>query len=212
MTTLTAMKARIASELRRSDLTTQIASAISTAIEAHRDERWFWTERRDVTFTTVIDQEFYDSDDQAQIANLIKIDYLKLIVGNTVFDLLPDHPAEIEGASTNATSTGQPGWFVFYQRQIRLYPIPAGAWTVRIAGQFIYAAPATDDEADNFWMTKAERLVRSRAKYELALHVLRDTALAQTMATATTEALDQLKRETNKLTQWAGGRVRPMYC
>jgi len=163
MTTLTAMKARIASELRRSDLTTQIASAISTAIEAHRDERWFWTERRDVTFTTVIDQEFYDSDDQAQIANLIKIDYLKLIVGNTVFDLLPDRPAEIEGASTNATSTGQPGWFVFYQRQIRLYPIPAGAWTVRIAGQFIYAAPATDDEADNFWMTKAERLVRSRA-------------------------------------------------
>jgi hypothetical protein len=219
MTTLTAMKTRIAQEVRRkayADVGTVFAQAIddaiNTAIFAYQDERFHFNERRDVTFPTVADQEFYDSDDLAAIGNLVKIDYVKLIVGTTVFNLTPDFPAEIEGAASDSTSTGQPSWFVYYGRQLRFYPIPADVWTIRLAGLFKLAAPATDGEAGNFWMTDAERLIRSRAKYELALHVLRDTELAQTMASAVTEALDQLKRWTNKLTQGNNGRVRAMHC
>lgn len=211
MTTLAVMKDRVARELRRSNITTQIAEAISTAIFAYQDERLHFNEKRTFTFPTVATQEFYDSDDAADIGNIIKIDYAKLHVGNTTFDLLPDFPSDIESSSTNATAIGQPGWFIYYGRQIRLYPIPAEVWNVRIAGLFKYAEPATDAETGNFWMTDAERLIRSRAKYELALHVLRDTELAQTMSSAVTEALEQLKRWTNKLTQRDNGRVRPMY-
>ena len=218
MTTLSAMKTRIAQETRRkayADVGAVYAQAIDDAINssifAYSDERFHFNERRDVTFPTVALQEFYDSDDLAAIGNLIKIDYMKLTVGNTTFELTPDYPSDIESASTNATATGQPSWYLYYGRQIRLYPIPAEVWTVRIAGLFKYAAPATDGEANNFWMTDAERLIRSRAKYELALHVLRDVELAQTMSAATTEALEQLRRWTNKLTQHGNGRVRPMY-
>lgn len=203
---------RIARELRRSNISTQIEEAVASAIASYQDERFHFNERRDFTFPTVALQEFYDASDSAEIDNIIKIDYAKLQVGNTVFELTPDFPAEIEGAASNATSTGQPGWYLYYGRQLRFYPIPAEVWTIRVAGLFKYAAPATDAEAGNFWMLDCERLIRSRAKYELALHVLRDVELAQTMSAATTEALSQLKRWTTKLTQYGNGRVRPMSC
>lgn len=212
MTTLSIMKDRIDRELRRNGtISTQIGEAITSAIDAYSDERFWFNERRSVTFNTVANQEFYDAADTADLANLIKIDYVTMRIGNTIFDLLPDTPAQIEGTSDNATAVGQPGWYIWYERQIRLYPVPSTAgWVVRVAGLYRYAAPATDAEASNFWMTTAERLIRCRAKYELATHVLFDTQLAQVMTANTNEAFDQLKRKTNKLTQMGNGRVSAM--
>lgn len=217
MTTLTAMKTRIAQEVRRkayddveSLMQTAIDNAITTAIEAYQDERFYFNERRSSTLTTVADQEFYDEDDDADIGLIIKIDYLTVDVNGNTYELIADFPASIESSSTATISSGLPGWYLYYNRQLRFYPTPNDAYTIRIAGVYKYAAPASGSEADNFWMTDAERLIRSRAKYELALHVLRDTELAQTMATATTEALDQMRRRTNKVTQRDNGRVRPM--
>lgn len=211
MTTLGAMKSRIDRELRRNGtIDTEIADAISTAIAAYQDDRFHFNENRTNTFSTVANQEFYSSSDFAALARLVKIDYVTMLVGNTVFDLLSDIPVVMEGNSDNATSIGQPGWYVYYEQRIRLYPVPADIWTVRVAGVYRYAAPVDDDEASNFWMTDGERLIRSRAKYELATHVLRDLELAQIMTANTGEAFDQLKRRTNKLTQGSNGRVLPM--
>ena len=72
------------------------------------------------------------------------------------------------------------------------------------------AAPATDDETGNPWMTHAERLIRSRAKLELALHVLKDETLAGTMKAAVSEAWDQLKSRTSQITQVGQGKIRAM--
>lgn len=211
MTTLSIMKDRIDRELRRNGtIDTQIAEAISSAIAAYQDDRFYFNEKRTNTFSTVANQEFYSSSDFSALSLLVKIDYVTMLVGNTVFDLLPDIPVVMEGNSDNATSIGQPGWYVYYEQRIRLYPVPADVWTVRVAGVYRYAAPASDDEASNFWMTEAERLIRSRAKYELATHVLRDMELAQIMTANTTEAFTQLKGKTNKLTQGGNGRVLPM--
>lgn len=211
MTTLAVMKDRIAREVRRaSTMTTEIAEAISTAIQAYQDERFHFNESRSTTFSTVAGQEFYDGDDESDLDLLIKIDYVNILIGSTVFTLSPDIPATIESAANDATATGQPGWYVYYGRQLRLYPNPASVYTVRVAGLYKLPEPASDAATGNFWMTDAERLIRSRAKMELALHVLRDMELAQSMGEATTEALNQLKRWTNKLTQRGDGRVAPM--
>jgi len=218
MTTLALMKDRIARETRRktyanvgSTYQASIDEAINTAIQAYQAERFHFNESREITFSTVAGQEFYDGADSVPLGLMIKIDYVKLIVGDTNFTLLPDLPSDIESAATNATSTGQPGWYLWYNMQLRLYPVPAESiWTVRVAGVFRYTAPSTDAETDNFWMTDGEALIRSRAKYELALHVLYDDRLAQTMAASTNEALSQLKRFTNRLTQGYNGRVIPM--
>lgn len=210
MSTLAVIKSRIADELARDDLTSQIAYAITDAIEAYEDRRFHFNEGRAITFDTVASQEFYDSDDAAALATVQKLDYVVLYIGDTPYHLRPMTPAEIETASTNGTNTGQPGWYCWYGNQIRLYPSPAGAWTVRIGASIKVAAPASDSEANNPWMTHAERLIRSRAKLELALHVLKDQDLAATMNAAVTEALEQLIGRTNLLTQVGNGRVEAM--
>lgn len=210
MSTLAIMKARIADELARADLTSQIAYAITDAIGAYEDKRFHFNEGRSLTFSTVASQEFYDSDDAAGIANVLKIDYVVLYVGDTPFYLSQMTPTEIEAASTNGTSTGQPGWYAWYGSQIRLYPIPAEVWTVRIGCSAKVAAPTSDSETANPWMTHAERLIRSRAKLEIALHVIRNAELAGTMTAAANEALEQLTGRTNQLTQLDNGRVQAM--
>ena len=200
MSDLATMRARIASELRRSNITSQIASAITTAIEAYQQERFFFNERRDVTFPTVALQEFYTSADSASIPLLIKLDYANVYVGGTAYTLVPQSAATMEELSDSSTNTGQPSEYVWYGESLRLYPVPDGVYTIRLAGVFVAAAPAADDEASNPWMTKAERLIRSRAKLELAIHVLQDQMLAAAMGEAVRDAWDDLKTRTNRLT------------
>jgi hypothetical protein len=210
MTTRAIMAARIADELARSDLTSQIQYAIADAIAAYTGERWWFNESRTtVSFSTVASQEFYTSSDDADIANIRRVDYCVLYVGDDVRKLEYRCPEDMEYLSANGTQEGTPWSYGWYDNKIRLYPVPDAVYTVRIAAHVKVAAPATDGEASNPWMTDAERLIRSRAKLELALHVLRDDALAATMAEAVKEAWSDLKSTTNML--FAGdGRITAM--
>jgi hypothetical protein len=210
VTTLAIMKARIADELARSDLTSQIAYAITDAIAAYTGERWWFNESRtSVSFSTVDGTEFYTSSDDADIANIRRIDYAVLYVGNDVRKLEYNSPETMEYLSANGTQEGTPWSYGWYDNKIRFYPVPDAVYTVRIAAHVKVAAPASDGEANNPWMTDAERLIRSRAKMELALHVLKDDDTAARMAEAVKEAWSDLKSTTNQL--FAGdGRIRAM--
>lgn len=211
MTTLATMKTRIADELgQRTDLTSQIAYAINDAIAAYQAERFHFTETRAITFTTVADQEFYDATDAAGIAGIWSIRFVTLTVGDNSCSLAYMDPANAEVISASGTNTGQPSWYTWESDQIRLYPTPAEAWTVRIGCSASVAAPATDGETNNPWMTHAERLIRSRAKLELALHVVLDQGLAVAMGEAVAEAFRQLKDKATKRLAAPGGRVKAM--
>jgi hypothetical protein len=198
------MKARIASELRRSNLTAQIAAAIPSAISAYEDQRFSFDESRALTFSTVAGQEFYTSADSALIPRLQKIDYAKIIVDNYPRELAVERPEEIERINRNGTQTGEPTCYCWYAGQIRLSYIPADVWAVRIAGVVRVPAPASDDEADNPWMTTAEMLIRNRAKYELYEHVLMDRDMADRFnpdnpLSPSFRAYAQLRRRSNVL-------------
>lgn len=198
MSTLTIMKARIQDELARSDLTSQIALAITDAIERYQPERMWFNESRDVTFSTVASQEYYTSADNATIPDIYAIDYVMMTVGGTINELSRYTPPQIESLSDNGTQTGEPYAYAYFQKKIRLHPVPTQVYTVRVAGHVKIAAPASDSEANNVWMTDAERLIRARAKYNIALDVLRDQGIAAAMAASVTEAFDQMKGRTNR--------------
>jgi hypothetical protein len=198
---LAAMKARIADELARDDLTSQITLAISDAINFYKHERFEFNESRDLTFATVAQQEAYGSAANPAIATLRSFDYLLLYVGGILQgEIRRRQPLEIELANNSGNFYGQPRGFAFYNRQIRLSPIPDAVYTVRIAGRITYAAPASDAEAGNPWMIEAEALIRKRAKYELALNVTKDIEEAQRLAPQITEILDTLTGAANRLT------------
>lgn len=198
MTTLAIMKARVADELARSDLTSQIAYAITDAIERYQPDRFWFNESRDLTFSTVASQEYYTSADNALIPDIYAIDYVAITVSSTVHSLSRYSPEQMEGLSDNATQTGEPYAYTYYQKKIRLYPVPTQVYTIRVAGHVKVAVPASDSEASNVWMTDAERLIRARAKLNLALDVLHDGDLATAMTAMIDEAYSQLKGRTNR--------------
>lgn len=210
MSTLAIMKARIADELARSDLTSQIAYAISDAIAAYEDERFFFNESRGTTFSTVAAQEFYGESDAAAIGAIQKFDYVFAYQGTQAYKLNYCGPEELEHLSDTASTTGFPWDYTYYNQQIRLYPIPDAVYTVRVGASIKVAAPASDAETGNAWMTHAERLIRARAKFELASHVLYDDDLANAMGVVIEEAAGQLRGRTMRLTMPANARVRPM--
>lgn len=208
MSTLAVMKARIAQELGdRTDLTSEIASAITDAVTEYAPKRFYFNESRSVTFSTVAAQEFYTSADNANIPNLYRIDLVSVDVGGQVQQIDRASNKVLELWSDGATQTGDPPReYAYFARQIRLYPVPTAVRTVRITGHIKFAAPASDSEADNVWMTEAEKLIRSRAKYELAIHKLHDQELAMLMTAAVTEQLSTLGIQTGR--RVGRGRIR----
>jgi hypothetical protein len=194
------LKDKIADEIARPDLASQIADKITEAIAAYQQERFFFSETRDLTFNTAQGQEFYTATDNAAIPTLQAFDYIILYLGGIPWPVTRRTSIEIEVLNQNGLVQGQPYNWDYFNQQIRFGPVPDGVYEIRLAAHQTVGPPATDDTPGNPWMSgNAERLIRARAKYELYLHVIRNMERAQSMAAAVTEAFDVLKGQTNRL-------------
>lgn len=220
MTTLATMKTRIASDLARgSALTSQIADAINTAIDAYKKHRFRWNETvpgTAVTFPTVAGQTYYGFSSISAQA-IFKIDYLTVLVGTEVVKLSQVQPIDIRLLNDAGTIRGYPSKFAVEGETVMLYPVPDQVYTITIGGLFSYPAPASDNEAGNRWMLDGELLIRSRAKFEIATHVTRNETMARAMSPdehddgkpigAARRAFDELMRERSQV--MATGRITP---
>lgn len=220
--TLADMKARIAAEIFRGDLTAQITNAIADAIDAHAGDRFFFSEpslATEPTFNTVIGQATYGDAALIDIKTLYNIDYLTYTQAGTRFDIIRRQPREIDIGNQNGQINGPPDEFAYVGRSISLYPTPDAVYPIFIMGFLNIDPPATDIEDNNVWMNEAERLIRCRAKWELATHVTRNAAMATAMSPdedggpggkpgATFRAYQELKMQTNRVV--SVGRVAAM--
>ena len=213
--TLQDMITRVGAELRRPDLVAsgQVATAINDAIKIYQKERFRFSDAgpsTPPTFNTVAGQWIYASADNANIPTWFYVEDLNVTIGNTTVELSHYRPEEIYLLNQNGTQSGQPECWAYDGNSVILYPIPSAAWMITMVGHVLVPAPATTVETNNPWMTVAEQLIRSRAKYEIALHVTRNPEMAQDMspdadggrqgkAGATYRAWRSLKGETNKV-------------
>ena len=220
MTTLDTLKARIADDIARSDVTSPIADAITDAINHYKGERFYFNESRTATFATVADQETYTSSDDADIPLYIDLDGVWVEDSTNNYKLRQYDIVEMEDLiPVSGATSGRPYAFSYFNQSFRLYPVPDQAYTVRPVGHLEVAAPATGSEADNVWMTEAFELLRCRAKAYLAVHILRDPEMLILMrgADAAVEppggaegaALAQLRRGTAKRFRSGDGRIQP---
>lgn len=204
MTTLGALRAEIADDLDRTDLTTRISAAITNAINHYRKTRFYFNEQRTVTFNTVASQSTYTVSDLATIPNVFDLDQVTIEVSGDIRELDQISHQEIELLDT--ANTGEPTVYSFFNQSYRFYPVPDDAYAVRLIGGIKTAAPLTDVETDNVWMTEAYELIRSRAKLYLAIHVVKDKDMAADMVAAEKDAFDALISETSR--KRATGQIR----
>ena len=186
---LATMKARIATELARGTgwNPTAIANAISDAIAVYQQERFRFSDIDPVappTFNTVAGRSVYDSTDNANIGSALRIDYVNMNIGTaSVVELSRDSAERLKLYNQQSgTMVGQPTWYAYEGNKLILASIPDQAYLITLGLFRNVAAPATNAEAGNPWMVDAERLIRARAKYEIAVHVTRNPTMAQAMS------------------------------
>ncbi len=200
------MVTRIADESLRTDMTNQIKLCIQDAIAHYEVERFWFNQFRDRTFTTVAGQEFYGAADQGDIPNVLEFDAVTLSVGSTRWPLVKVSYVELEEWNADATIRGQPTHYAYWGQQIRLYPVPDGAYQIRLSGLFKLPL-LTADADENAWSKDAEDLIRHRAKSILYSQYLRDDTNAARAAALEAAAHERLSATAAR--RLAAGEIRP---
>lgn len=205
------IQALIASDIQRTDLTSDIAQAVQDAIKCYQMRRWYFNETNTSLWNTVASQEFYTVIDSPDIPNYLKIDHLKITTGGTSrFPLTRRDWDWIDNVSVNTTSVGQPTDFCYYEQKVRLYPIPDAVYPMRFSG-VLRLATLVNPADTNAWVntSDAEPLIRARAKWQIATSVTFDDDLAARAEKQVNIALNDLMASTRR--RLGTGKVRPSW-
>jgi len=98
---------------------------------------------------------------------------------------------------SNASYTGYPRDHAIYEEQIRLYPIPNGAYPLTLS--YIKNLSVLSADLDtNAWMVEGEELIRSRAEADICARTLQDFDRAAIYKTLERESYSKLHGKTNK--------------
>lgn len=187
------MKSRIADEIADSTLSPQIILAINSAIDFYQRQEFYFNTKTG-TFSTVASQEYYTTAANADIPSIIKIMSMKVTDSSYKYDVWPATFTDIDFLQ-DGNHTGRPDSFAYFNKQIRLYPIPTSVMTVTMAYTYRLAALSADSD-ENAWTSDAEELIRQRAKRLIATDILRDVDMANAAVSLEKEALDALRKET----------------
>lgn len=199
MGTLATLKSRIATEIHRTDLTTNIADAIVDAVQIYQGRRFAFNQRR-ATFGTVDGREFYaTTDSPATIPTDIgEIDSLLVTVGTRKSRLEPWTYDYMEERASATNTENEPSAYAWYANQLRLYPVPDAVYTMTISYLQKVVSPATDG-TNNIWTTEAEALIRHCAKKVLYRDVIVDPEGAAICAAAEADEYMRLKKDAQQL-------------
>jgi hypothetical protein len=204
MGTLAQLKARIASDLTRDDLASQIANVVSDSLKFYARERFWFNQSRNLTFNTVIGQVAYGAADLTIIPNIVRIDALYLPQNQSITPLDRYEPDDFEVIAGGMSGGGKPTAYTYVDQTIRLWPTPGAVTPMRLHA--FYKLPDLADGDSNAWTDDAEELIRSHAKMLLYMDVLEDDPNAQRMATKIPVLLDGLRSETSA--RMATGRIK----
>lgn len=175
MATLGDMITRIADELDRNDLSAvQIPQAIGTAVQFYRRKNFFFNEDSFV-FNTVVGQEYYGVADNPLIPISSNIQILRLQYGGGVrWELTKQTFGYVDNESASSDWRGVPEDWAYRAQKIRIYPIPSQVWPITAFNIQPDDFALTDTAYDGPWCNDAEYLIRTRAKIELILNVIRE--------------------------------------
>lgn len=201
MSTFKIMFDRIVLELRRSNLIAEAKNAINDAIREAAKMRFYFNEMRGVTFSTVINQEYYS--DQG----LVGIDATWRMSGTSRFNLELESNEEADLRADGNLNFGNPDVYARYGDQLRLHPVPNTVLTINLTGYGkLTPFPLVADGDSNAWMIEGELYIRALAKRNLLRDVIRDYGEARVYDSIAEDYKMQLEAETAE--RFATGTIR----
>lgn len=208
MTTLGIMNDRIVEEIKDTEATAAfITTAIKSAIAHYENER-FWFMEGNNTLSTSTSQEYYALADYAWIPYVIEFDDVIATINSTTRNTLRRQTDNyLDGIATNPGEVGQPRYYSYYAKQLRFWPIPDATYAVRVKGLFQAVTLSTTTDG-NAWMVEGERLIRSRAKWDVYTNLLKDEQSAGEAKAEEMDAYQALDRSDTR--RVVSGRITPM--
>lgn len=169
------MQGRIADEMARDDLGEHIRQAIYDAINRYKNELFFINRGLFATTTTVGQQVM------AQPFDAVSFDAVFLTAHGYRRALSETTIEQILGYDQFLLSNrGVPNHYALFNAELYLYPIPDKAYPITFLYRKWVVPPVEDGDGDQtsdasfFWMTTAERMIRTYAKGVLYRDVLKD--------------------------------------
>ena len=131
---------------------------------------------------------------------MIEIDALTTTVSNNRYPLTRRGYGYLEDISSGQQYTSLPYDYAFYGEQLRIYPIPNGAYACRISAHVRLTLTSTAS-GSVAWTNEAEGLIRRHAKKLLIAEVIRPDDMTEVGALESLEAreLASLNRRSAKL-------------
>ena len=211
MSTFLQMKNRIADDIKRSDLATQIGVAINRAIEHYEKDRFFFNETNG-TFSTVAGQESYGTSDSVP-STIAEVDTVTLTQTSTnIYPLTKTSFDSIRALNAGGTTArGVPLEYAYYQEKFWFYPIPDAAYTVTVYFKKTYTQLSADGDT-NDWTEEAEDLIEARARWWIYRRIIRSPDNIADADMAKAEELEALRSLESKTTMLIStGTVRKNY-
>lgn len=189
---LSDLKSRIADEINRTDLTSQINLAIRSAITFYSTETLFFQQER-VTANTTADQEYY-----ALPVDFVTLNSLRITINSNNNYLLRERTNEFfeEIYDGPDVYTGNPQYWTIYDQQLRLSPIPDDSYPLTMNYVKRLASLGADTDTNRLIEDLEEQLIRARAKWDLYENVIKDHTEAALMKAQEMEVKDQVKKKT----------------
>lgn len=191
------MKARIAGEMKRGELSASssaVQAAVLSAI-AHLERRRFtWNEFQDEV-GTASSSTTYVPFSNFSVTPLV-VTTVSMIIGTRDYPLSRRTFQELESIDAGQWF-GYPDYYAIHGEKFRLYPAPNGDYGMRIAGikRLTEVSAAASTNASNSWMVEGEELVRLTAKSMLFRDELRNPELATYFKMEATQMMRELQKE-----------------
>ena len=137
------MQARIADELSRSDLATEIQQEVASAVEWYQYESFPWNEASTAAFDTVNGQRYYPLP-----ANFLRVTDVLSQIGNYTYKLHATTEQQIDRIDWGDVFwTSYPIIYSLWSNQIRLFPPPQAGLPVQLKGIVAQLPLMTNDLA-----------------------------------------------------------------
>ena len=218
------LQALIASDLRRSNLTDEIANAIPDAIRDHETERFWFNETFPQPYTLTVSPgggipgsgfpgntgaqgDVYFLGPQGKVQEFIKIDMVRALIPGVWYTVKATDWTPIE-FFYSTLSNGQPSWWAYRDHYLRIYPLPSMNYPLRIFGHY-RAPPLVNPTDSNVWTDQGRNLIRYTVLKRLFSYPVRDAEQVANAEQAGERALEYLRKETERRVRQ--GRMRAYY-